>query len=128
MMPMKSMVELAGTKYAFFSDLSLSSPYLDLFLLFLFILRFSESRKGFGIGFGWCSAMVETGWGEFGLGFEGVRAQLVGCWSSMVFGQWDLRLMVMFGSVWELMGALDYLDLVVWKGSSTRVVAGVMFD
>lgn len=58
-MPMKSTVELAGTKYAFFSDLSLS---LDLFLLFLlFILGFSESRKGFGIGFGWRSAMVETG-------------------------------------------------------------------
>lgn len=45
----------------------------------------------------------------------------------MVFGQWDLRLMVMFGTVWELMGALDYLDLVVWKGSNTRVVVGVMF-
>ena len=61
------------------------------------------------------------------MGFEGVRPQLVGCWSSMVFGQWDLRLMVMFGTVWELMGALDYLDLVVWKGSNTRVVVGVMF-
>lgn len=45
----------------------------------------------------------------------------------MVFGQWDLRLMVMFGTVWELMGALDYWDLVVWKGSNTRVVVGVMF-
>ena len=40
----------------------LKSLSLDLFLLFLlFILGFSESRKGFGIGFGMRSAMVETG-------------------------------------------------------------------
>lgn len=39
----------------------LRSLSLDLFLLFLFILGFYESRKGFGIGFGWRSAIIEIG-------------------------------------------------------------------